>query len=179
MTTHNKEIAKIICSRPCYIADNDTHNPYRLTLYIADNGAVMLGASGNGCGDDIPLEDIDGWSDADINERFRNIDTNALAANVTELRDAGFTTEAGYVWDWLCHADSARCEGDPCHAHNLTIDLESMGDAATEDDIDKFIEALHEEGYTWARKADGETGDTSGITEREWQRVMDKTFNQR
>ena len=99
MTAYNNDTARIVCAVPCYVADNDANNPYSLTLYIADNGAVMLGASGNGCGNDIPLDDIDGWSDADINERFRNIDTNALAANVTELRDAGFATEADYVWD--------------------------------------------------------------------------------
>jgi len=164
---------------PCYVADNDTHNPYRLTLYIADNGAIMLSAEGNGCANDVELEDIDGWSDADINEQFRHIDTNALAENVKELRNAGFPNEAEYVWNWLCHADSARCEGDSCHAHNLTIDLESMGDAATKDDLDKFIEALHRNGYTWACAADGSNlGDTTGITEREWQRIMDETFNQ-
>lgn len=171
-------MAKIICDEPCYIAENDEHNPYRLTLYVADNGAIMLGAAGNGCGNDIPLEDINGWSDADINEQFRHIDTNALARNAEELRLSGFADEADYVEDWLCHADSARCEGDPCHAHNLTIDLESMGDCATEADRDQFIEALHREGYTWARAAsDNEVGDTSGITESEWQRIMDETFN--
>lgn len=171
----NKEYKTAV---PCYVADNDAQNPYRLTLYIADNGAIMLAAEGNGCGNDIELEDIDGWSDADINERFRHIDTNALAKNVQELRDAGFPDAAEYVWDWLCHADSARCEGDPCHAHNLTIDLESMGDAATEEDRDRFIAALHRNGYTWACAADGDKlGDTTGITEREWQRIMDETVN--
>lgn len=168
---------KFKATTPCYIADNDVNNPFRLTLYIADNGAIMLASEGNGCGDDIPLEDIDGWNDADINEQFRHIDTNALATNVNELRDAGFPDEADYMWDWLCHADSARCEGDPCHANNLTIDLESMFAAATEEDRDKFIEALHDEGYTWARKSEDGTGDTSGITEQEWLRIMDKTFN--
>ena len=168
---------KFRASAPCYINAADTcGNPYRLTLYIADNGAIMLAAEGNGCGDDFMLEDIDGWSDADINERFRHIDTNALAQNVEELREAGFTAEADYVWDWLCHADSARCVGDPCHAHNLMIDLESMGDSATDDDRERFIEALHREGYTWAKAADG-SGDCSGITEAEWQRIMDEAFN--
>lgn len=177
---YQNETAKIICSMPCYDAENDESNPYTLTLYIADNGAIMLGAAGSGCGNDIALEDIDGWSDADINEQFRHIDTTALADNVTELRAAGFANEADYVWDWLCHADSARCEGDPCHAHNLMIDLESMGDAATEEDRQMFIEALHREGYTWARAVnDNETGDTSGITEAEWQRIMDETFKVR
>lgn len=173
---YQNEKAKIICSTPCYDAENDESNPYTLTLYVADNGAIMLGAAGNGCGNDLALENIDGWSDADINEQFRRIDTNSLAKNAQELRAAGFGAEADYVEDWLFHADSARCEGDPCHAHNLTIDLESMGDSATDDDRERFIEALHREGYTWAKAADG-SGDCSGITEAEWQRILDKTFN--
>ena len=173
---YQNETAKIICSEPCYNAGNDEHNPYTLTLYVADNGAIMLGAAGNGCGNDLALEDIDGWSDADVNEQFRRIDTNSLAKNAQELRAAGFDAESDYVEDWLSHADSARCEGDPCHAHNLMIDLESMGDAATEEDRERFIEALHSEGYTWAKAADG-SGDCSGITEAEWQRIMDKAFN--
>ena len=89
MNDYTNTTARHICAEPCYIADNDDNNPYRLTLYIADNGAIMLGADGNGCADDIPLEDIDGWSDADINSTYRKLDHNALVRNIDELRAAG------------------------------------------------------------------------------------------
>lgn len=178
MTTTTRDNARWISEAPCYIADNDDHNPYRLTLYIADNGAIMLAADGNGCGNDIALEDIDGWSDADINEQYRHINTTALARNVEGLRAAGFADEADYVWDWLCHADSARCEGDPCHADNLVVELAYLGDEATAEDLDHFVDALHADGYTWARAAnDGEEGDTSGITDAEWSRIMAEALN--
>ena len=177
--TTTRPTAAWMSDRPCYVADNDENNPYRLTLYVADNGAIMLAADGNGCAGDIPLEDLDGWADGDINEQFRHIDTNVLAHDVQELRNAGFADAADFVWDWLCHADSARCEGDPCHAENLVVELAHLGDEATEADLDRMIEALHRNGYTWARSATGgEAGTTDGITDAEWQRIMDEAFNQ-
>ena len=180
MKQTTRSTATWMSGHPCYVADGDERNPYRLTLYVADNGAIMLAADGNGCASDIPLEDIDGWSDADINEKWRLIDTNVLAHDVQELHDAGFTNEADFVWDWLCHADSARCVGDCTHtpAENIVVELAHLGDEATEADLDRMTEALHRNGYTWARSAtDGEAGTTDGITDAEWQRVMAEAFN--
>lgn len=166
---------------PCYIADSDESNPYReyLALHtLGDDRYFWIEDDGNGCAGGYAVEDIDGWSDADINEIYRNIDTSVIAADVERLREMGYTADADWLWDWLSHVDSARCTGDPCHAHNLTIEVDLLGSDADEADIDNLIEALHAEGYTWARRAtDGERGDTSGITDREWQRIMDSVFN--
>lgn len=62
---------KIKAETPCYINSADTcGNPYRLTPYVAANGEIWLAAEGNGCADDIMLEDIDGWAADDIKEKW-------------------------------------------------------------------------------------------------------------
>ena len=166
MTTTTRETALWMSDAPCYAADSG----YSLTLYVAENGAIMLAAAGNGCGDDIMLDDINGWSDADINEEYRMLNLDQLRDDAAALREAGREDDADWLDGWIDRAEMAR--------RNIVIELDHMGSEATEDDRDQFIEALHDEGYTWARAArDGEMGDCTGITEAEWQRIMDETFN--
>ena len=155
-----------ISDTPCY----SEARGYSLTLYVADNGEIMLAAEGNGCADDIPMDDIDGWSDADINEQYRSLNLDQLRDDASSLRESGRDDDADWLDGWIDRAEMAR--------RNIVIELDHMGHDATEDDRDKFIEALHNEGYTWARAAnDGEEGNTDGITDFEWSRIMDEAFN--
>jgi len=166
---------------PCHIADNGEGNPFReyLTLQtLGDDNYYWIEQAGNGCGTGYALESIDGWSDADVNEQYRLLDLDQLSADATAVREMGLVADAEWLEDWIARANSARCLGDPCHEHNLTIELEHLGSDAGESDLDRLIAVLRAEGYTWARKAeDGERGDVSGITESEWDRVMEVAFN--
>ena len=158
---------------PCYVADNDENNPYRLTLYVADNGAIMLAADGNGTGDDIALESIDGWGDADINEKYRQFDLDQLRSDANALFEAGRENDWNYLDQWCDRAEEAR-------DHNIVVHANMMGGDATEDDVDRFVDALRANGYTWAASAHAAgsaEGDASGITNFEWQRIMDEAFN--
>lgn len=93
---------------PVYVKDNDINNPYRLTPYVADNGEIWLAAEGNGCADDIMLEDIVGWTADDINERWGDIDLNALRADADEIDAAGDADTADYIRDWANACERAR-----------------------------------------------------------------------
>lgn len=166
MTTKTRENALWMSDTPCY----SEAIGYSLTLYVAEDGMFMLGADGNGCADDIAVDDINGWSDADINEKYRMIDLDQLRDDASALREVGRDDDADWLDGWIDRAEMAR--------RNIVIELDHMGQDATEEDRNKFIEALHNEGYTWARAAEDEMGDCTGITEAEWQRIMDEAFNQ-
>ena len=90
---------KIKAETPCYIHDG-TFNPYRLTPYVATNGEVWLEAEGNGAGDDIMLEDISGWPKEEINEKWGDIDLEALLDGADEIEDGGDEEAADYIRDW-------------------------------------------------------------------------------
>lgn len=169
MTNTTRETALWMSDAPCYTADSG----YSLTLYVADNGAIMLAAEGNGCGDDIMLDGIDGWSDADINEQYRLLNLDQLRDDAAALREAGREDDADWLGGWIDRAEEAR-------DHNVVVHADMMWGEATEDDVDRFVEALRAHGYTWAASAHlagSLEGDSSGITEAEWQRIMDETFN--
>ena len=100
MTTTTRENARHVCAEACYIDENSStpDNPYRLTLYIANNGAIGLAADGNGCGNDIDVEDVDGWSDADINSKYRQLDHNVLVRNIDVPSSSISTASATCTW---------------------------------------------------------------------------------
>ncbi len=165
--------ARYICAQPCYIdPDSPTpENPYRLTIYSVKGGGMMLAADGNGAGGDIVLEDVDGWSDADINEQYRRIDLDAISGNADEFSDAGLEDEAEWLDAWADRVDKAR-------SNTLNVCIDHLGSEATEDDVNRMVAALRAEGYYWAYHSDATHGDVSGITDAEWQRIMDKVFHQ-
>lgn len=165
MTKTTRETAIWMSDTPCY----SEAGGYSLTLYVASDGMIMLGADGNGCADDIVLDDINGWDDADINEEYRMLDLDQLRDDANAMREAGRDDDADWLDGWIDRAEMAR--------RNIVIELDHMGPEATEDDRDKFIESLHDEGYTWAMAAEDEIGNCTGITEAEWQRIMNETFN--
>lgn len=99
---------KIKAETPCYINSADTcGNPYRLTPYVAADGEIWLAAEGNGCADDIMLEDIDGWAADDINEKWGDIDLNALRVGADEIA-AGDSDAADYIRAWADTCEQAR-----------------------------------------------------------------------
>lgn len=173
MTTTTRDNARHVCDEPCYIDEKSStpDNPYRLTLYIADNGAIGLAADGNGCGDDIWLEDVDGWSDADINREYRKLDHNALVRNIDELRAAGFEDEADWLHDWECHTYEAK---------NAAVDvtLERMGSEATEEEAEKFAAYLRADGFEGARVRENHDWTyQDAITDADWESAMQNCFN--
>jgi len=160
----------------CYVADTDESNPLRefLELRVLVPGGsdtfYWINQAGNGCGDGYALEDIDGWSDADINERFRLLDLDVLRADAAAVREIGREDDADWLESWIDRAEQAR-------DHNICVCLEHMGSDATDEDLEQFIAMLRAEGYTWAERSLDNEGDTSGITDAEFERIMDITFN--
>ena len=63
---------KVKASTPCY------ENGITLTPYVTDDGEVWLASEGNGCGDDVMLEDIRGWAVDEISAKWSDIDLDAL-----------------------------------------------------------------------------------------------------
>lgn len=103
----NDEI-KIKAETPCYIDSSDTRgNPYRLTPYVAADGEIWLAAEGNGNADDIMLEDINGWTADDINDRWADIDLDALRVGADEIA-AGDPDAADYIREWADTCAHAR-----------------------------------------------------------------------
>ena len=154
----------------CYQYDNDENNPLRGRLYVGADGNLWISSEGQGCVNDYTLDDIDGWTPADINDVFRGLDLDVLSRDADRIRQLGRHEDADWLRNWIETAEAAR--------RGVVVELAHMGSEATEEDREKFIEALHREGYTWARSArDGEEGDTSGITDQMWDYIMHEAFN--
>ena len=163
---------------PCYTKPGDESNPFReyLTLESTIPGGedrfFWIVQDGNGCGGGYALKDIDGWSDADINESFRQLDLDTLRDDAKALRDMGRADDAEWLESWIERADRARHD-------NIIIDEDMIGEAAiTAADVDKVVEALHRKGYTWAY-SNHETATRAtldGITGDEWTSILDEVF---
>lgn len=106
-----RENADFVCEEPCYVEQNSKtpDNPYRLTIYINKDGVVMLGAEGNGCGNDRMLDNIYDNEDERIVEEYAGFDLNVMYLNAYELRKAGFVLEADYVVGWIERKKIADC----------------------------------------------------------------------
>ena len=98
---------KIKASTPCYV------NGITLTPYVTNDGNVWLAAEGNGCGDDIMLEDISGWTVDEINDKWHNIDLNALRAGADEIASVD-EDAADYIREWAdnCGRSQKQPEDD-------------------------------------------------------------------
>lgn len=98
----------------CYTRPGDDSNPYRehLELQVLEGGEedtfFWIEDAGNGCAGGYALEDIDGWSDADINERFQHIDLDVLRDDCAAIRAMGRSAEADWLEAWIDRAEEAR-----------------------------------------------------------------------
>ena len=92
---------KVKASTPCYA------NGMTLTPYVADDGEVWLASEGNGCGDDVMLEDIRGWAVDEINAKWSGIDLDALRDGADEI-GAVDEDEADYIRAWARNCGLSR-----------------------------------------------------------------------
>ena len=88
-----KKNIKVKASTPCHV-DGMT-----LTPYVTDDGEVWLASEGNGCGDDVMLEDISGWTVDEINAKWSDIDLDALRVGADEIAAAD-EDAAEYIRAW-------------------------------------------------------------------------------
>jgi hypothetical protein len=154
----------------CYHFGPLDHDNLFGRLYVTADGEVHTTCEGSGCGPDDKLHDLDGWPIDEINKWYANYDLDVLGDDRDNLRKLGRDDIADWLDGWIRTCKAAR--------GGVIVELEHMGDEATEEDRAKLVEALRKDGYTWARAArDGEAGDLSGITDDEWDRVMAETFN--
>lgn len=101
--------AKIKTTHAVYVNKDDTcGNPYRLTPYVNEDGEIWLASEGNGCGDDVMLEDITGLTNTEICERWKDVDLDALRADADEIRAAGDADNADWIEDWCRTCERAR-----------------------------------------------------------------------
>ena len=84
---------KVKASTPCYA------NGIMLTPYVTDDGEVWLASEGNGCGDDVMLEDISGWTVDEIDDKWSDIDLDALRVGADEI-GAVDEDAADYIRAW-------------------------------------------------------------------------------
>lgn len=84
---------KVKASTPCYV------NGITLTPYVTYDGEVWLASEGNGCGDDVMLEDISGWTADEINAKWSDIDLDALRVGADEIESVD-KDAADYIRAW-------------------------------------------------------------------------------
>ena len=92
---------KVKASTPCYV------NGITLTPYVTDDGEVWLASEGNGCGDDVMLEDISGWTEEEINAKWSDIDLDALRVGADEI-GAADEGAAEYIRSWASNCELSR-----------------------------------------------------------------------
>ena len=92
---------KVKASTPCYV------NGITLTPYVTDDGEVWLASEGNGCGDDVMLEDINGWTEEEINAKWSDIDLDALRVGADEIAAAD-EDAAEYIRAWASNCELSR-----------------------------------------------------------------------
>ena len=92
---------KIKATTPCY------ENGITLTPYVTEDGEIWLASEGNGCGDDIMLEDTNGLTAEEINAKWSDIDLDALRAGADEIAAAD-EDAAEYIRMWADNCDRAR-----------------------------------------------------------------------
>ena len=97
--------AKIMTSTPVYMTDDGM----TLTPYVNEDGEIWLASRGNGCGDDVMLQDIVGWNEDEIAAEYEDLDLAAMRADAEEIRDAGDSETADWLEDWIGRA-SAVCD---------------------------------------------------------------------
>ena len=86
---------------PVYVSKDDTTgNPYRLTPYINEKHEIWLHAEGNGCGDDVMLEDVEGKDEVEIARENGEFNLDAMHEFAEEIRKSGFVDEADWLVDW-------------------------------------------------------------------------------
>ena len=96
-----KKNIKVKASTPCYA------NGITLTPYVTDDGYICLASEGNGCGDDVMLEDISGWTVDEINAKWSDIDLDALRVGADEIGSVD-EDAADYIRAWASDCGLAR-----------------------------------------------------------------------
>ena len=96
-----KKNIKVKASTPCYA------NGITLTPYVTDDGYIWLASEGNGCGDDVMLEDISGWTVDEINAKWSDIDLDALRVGADEIGSVD-EDAADYIRAWASDCGLAR-----------------------------------------------------------------------
>ena len=80
-----------------------------LTPYVNDKGEIMLASEGNGCGDDVPLNDIFGWTHDDIEREYGlDRDVDAMRADADEIAAAGDADSADWLRSWCDDYEALR-----------------------------------------------------------------------
>lgn len=72
-----------------------------LTPYVNDKGEIWLASEGNGCGDDVLLYDILGWTHDDIEREYGlDLDIDAMREDADEIAAAGDEDSADWLRSW-------------------------------------------------------------------------------
>lgn len=84
-------------SKPVYSMDSGL----TLTPYVNDEGEIWLASEGNGCGDDIALSDLGGWTHAEVEREYGlEIDVDAMREDADEIEAAGDSDNADWLRSW-------------------------------------------------------------------------------
>ena len=68
-----------------------------------------FGARGNGCGDDIVLKDICGWTHDDLEREYGlKFDIDAMREDADEIEAAGDSDNADWLRSWCDDYESLR-----------------------------------------------------------------------
>ena len=94
----------IITTTAVYSNDNG----FSLVPYVNDNGEIWLKSTGNGCGDDVMVQDVEGWTSEEIMHEYESIDTDAMLVAADEIEAAGDCDNAEWIRGWCGLVKSAR-----------------------------------------------------------------------
>lgn len=83
------------------LTDPSSSNPHTLTPYVNDDGEIWLASNGSGCGDDVMIDDVTGWTANDINDHYRSIDLDAMEVAADEVEAAGDRESAEWIREWV------------------------------------------------------------------------------
>lgn len=100
-----------------------------LTPYVNENCEIWLACEGNGNGDDIMLEDLDGMTDSEAWAKYALIDLNAMMDDADEIEKAGDSDSAEWLRSW-CRRMSDVQTGTPVdeeEATNVISELTANG----------------------------------------------------
>ena len=107
--------AKIMTSTPVY----RTNDGMTLTPYINENGEIWLASKGNGCGDDVMLKDVEGWTEDEIAAEYEDIDFAAMRADAEEIRAAGDAENADWLVGWIERVSAVCSPSDECSVEEM------------------------------------------------------------
>ena len=72
-----------------------------LTPYVNDKQEIWLASEGNGCGDDVAMCDIYGWTYNDVEREYGlELDIAAMREDADEIEAAGDVDNADWLRSW-------------------------------------------------------------------------------